>query len=86
MEHGLPAAGTTTATWVDFLIMAGAFAVIAFGALIWVFYFRKKKRKHRHRQGHQRGRRPVNPTLAQTGGLPPARPSASPDGTPSQTP
>jgi hypothetical protein len=75
-----------TATWVDFFIMAGVFALIATGALIWVFYFRKGRGKRRHKHHHQRGRRSVNPTLAQTGGLPPARPPESPGATPSQMP
>jgi len=86
MEEGLPTVSPATASWMDFLVMAGVFALIAIGALIWVFYFRKKRRKHRHKHRHQHGRRSVNPTLAQTGGLPPARPSASPDGPSSQTP
>ena len=75
-----------TATWVDFFIMVGVFALIATGALIWAFYFRKTRRKHRHKHRHRRGRRSVNPTLAQTGGLPPPRPPESREGTPSQTP
>ena len=75
-----------TATWVDFFIMAGVFVVIAFSALILVFYFRKRRRKHRHRHRHHRERRAVNPTLAQTGGLPPPRPPEPPHAAPSQTP
>jgi hypothetical protein len=75
-----------TATWVDFFIMAGVFVLIATGALVWVLYFRKRGHKRRHNKPrHQRERRPANPTLAQTGGLPPPRPP-TPDGTPSQTP
>jgi len=75
-----------SATWVDFFIMAGVFVLIAVGALIWVFYFRKRRRKRRHKHRHERRRRAVNPTLAQTGGLPPTRPSEPPSVTPSQTP
>jgi len=75
-----------TATWVNFLIMTGVFVLIAMGALIWVVYFRKRGRKHRHKHRHQRERRSVNPTLAQTGGLPPARPPEPPGASPSQTP
>ncbi|MGO8766710.1 MAG: hypothetical protein ACLQSR_16430 [Limisphaerales bacterium] len=33
-----------------------------------------EERRHRHRHGH----RPVNPTLAETGGLPPRRPPDEP--------
>jgi hypothetical protein len=75
-----------TAAWVDFFIMVGVFALIALGALIWVFYFRKRGRKRRHKRRHQRERRAVNPTLAQTGGLPPPRPPGTTDETPSQSP
>lgn len=75
-----------TETWVDFFIMAGVFVMIAIGALIWVFYFRKRRRKRRHKHRHQRERRPVNPTLAQGGGLPPVRPSEPSDATPSHSP
>ncbi|HXR04875.1 MAG TPA: hypothetical protein VN836_09230 [Verrucomicrobiae bacterium] len=85
MDDGLPAVGPMTQTWVDFFIMAGVFALIAIGALIWVFYFRKRRRKHRHKHRHRRARRAANPTLAQTGGLPPARPPEPPGATPSQT-
>lgn len=66
--------------------MAGVFALIAIGALVWVFYFRKPGRRHRRKHRHHRERRSVNPTLAQTGGLPPPRPPEPPDATPSQTP
>ncbi len=86
MEDGLPAVGPITAIWVDFFIMAGVFALIAVGALIWVLYFRKKGHRRRHKHRHQRERRSANPTLAQTGGLPPPRPPEPRDGTPSQTP
>ena len=75
-----------TATWVDFFIMAGVFALIAIGALIWVVYFRKRGRRRRHKPRHRHERRPANPTLAQTGGLPPARPPTPSEETPSQTP
>ena len=75
-----------TAAWVEFFIMAGVFVLIGIGALIWVFYFRKRRRKHRHKHRHHRERRVVNPTLAQTGGLPPPRPPEPPRATPSQTP
>ena len=75
-----------SATWVDFFIMAGVFALIAISALIWVFYLRKRGRKRRHKHRDHRERRTVNPTLAQTGGLPPPRPPESPDATSSQPP
>jgi hypothetical protein len=58
----------------NFLAMAGGMLLVASGTLIWYFAFRKgrkpRKRKHRH---HHRKHRALNPTLSQTGGLPPVR-------------
>jgi hypothetical protein len=85
MEDALPAPGRLTPGWVDFFIMAGAFALVGIGMLIWIFYFRKpgkRRRKHRHR--HERHL--SNPTLAQSGGLPPVRPEVKPSRRPSPTP
>jgi hypothetical protein len=57
--------------WVNFLAMAIAVLVASIGALLWLVMFRKKrKRKRKH---HSREKRQLNPTLAQTGGLPPVR-------------
>jgi hypothetical protein len=70
---------------VDFFIMAGAFALVGIGTLIWIFFFRKpgkRRRKHRHR--HERYS--SNPTLAQSGGLPPVRQKEKPSHRPSPTP
>jgi hypothetical protein len=86
MENTLPPVGPMTGMWVDFFIMVGVFALVATGALIWAFYFRKRRRKHRHKHRHKHDRHSINPTLAQTGGLPPPRPPESRDRTPSQTP
>ena len=58
--------------WLNFLAMAVGIIVAAIGALLWVVMFRKKgKRKRRHH--HSREKRQLNPTLAETGGLPPVR-------------
>ncbi|MEI9866038.1 MAG: hypothetical protein WDN00_16095 [Limisphaerales bacterium] len=57
--------------WANFLAMAGVILLVAVGSLIWFLAFRtKRKRKRRH---HHRERRPLNPTLDQTSGLPPRR-------------
>ena len=57
--------------WLNFLAVAGCMLLGAFGVLIWYVFFRKKrKRKYRH---HHREKHPLNPTLAETGGLPPKR-------------
>lgn len=50
-------------------IICGATVAVLLPVLIWVAFFRKR-RKRRRRHEH----RPLNPTLAQTGGLPQARP------------
>ncbi len=73
MDDSLPAVGNMSPAWGNFFIMLGVFALVAIGAIIWVLFFRrtkKRKRKHRHRHEH----RSPNPTLAESGGLPPIRP------------
>jgi hypothetical protein len=73
------AIGQMSPQWVDFFIMAGAIALVAIGALVWTFYFRKpgrRRRKSRHHHEH----RLLNPTLAQNGGLPPVRREEKPPG------
>ena len=81
----LPALGRITPEWVDFLIMLGAFLLIAGGALIWLFFFRKTGKRRRKRR-HHREHSPSNPTLAQSGGLPPVRKEEKPYPQPSLTP
>ena len=68
--------------WLNFLAMATGILVAAIGALLWFVTFRKKgKRKRRH--CHHQEKRQLNPTLAQTGGLPPIRENEK---SPGQTP
>jgi hypothetical protein len=85
INDGLPAPG-----WADIFIVAGAVLLAAFVAFVWLAFFRKKQTHlHRHRHGHhgkkrrRREHRKLNPTLAQTGGLPPIRTEEKPPG---QTP
>jgi hypothetical protein len=55
------------------LIIIGA---SAFVALVCFILFRSKlmrRHKHHHHHRHSRSKRNLNPTLAQTGGLPPLR-------------
>jgi type VI protein secretion system component VasK len=64
----------------DWLVFAGvllAVCVVTFGIVIWVMLLRKrgKKSSRKHRK-HQH--RHTNPTLAETGGLPPIRESDQP--------
>ena len=61
-----------SADWVLFLAALLAIGLAIGIVTIWMFIVRpkKKKRKHHHRKRHQRQH---NPTLAETGGLPPVR-------------
>ena len=80
MDDALPAIGSLPPEWVDFFIMAGAIALVAIGALTWVFYFRKRARRRRRKSRHRHEHRLRNPTLAQNGGLPPVRREEKPPG------
>jgi hypothetical protein len=53
----------------DYLVIIGAAVFVAF---VWFFLFRSKL-MHRHKHHRRRSQRKLNPTLAQTGGLPPIR-------------
>jgi uncharacterized membrane protein YciS (DUF1049 family) len=58
----------------DWLIFVAILLAVGIGIacfIIWIFLFRKSSKKHRRRQ--KRHHRQHNPTLAQTGGLPPIR-------------
>ena len=57
--------------WLNFLIVAGCMLLGAVGSLIWFVTFRRKKKRKRKLHHHEK--RPLNPTLAETGGLPPKR-------------
>jgi hypothetical protein len=70
--------------WFNFLAMAVAILLAAIGALVWLVMFRKKGRRKR-RKHHRHEERQLNPTLAQTGGLPPVREDEKPPG-PTPTP
>ncbi len=85
MDDALPAVGRMPPAWADFFIMVGAFALVGIGSLIWIFFFRmsaRRRRKRRHRHEHLS----PNPTLAQSGGLPPVRPEEKPFPRPPPTP
>jgi hypothetical protein len=68
--------------WVDFLVMTGAFLLVATGGLIWMFFFRKtRRRRHKHRHHHDsrpskisrspKSGRPPMPQDETSSGLPP---------------
>ena len=66
----------------DWLIFVAILLAVGIGIacfIIWLFLFRKAGKKRRK---HSRRHRRINPTLAETGGLPPVRhPSDPPKGT-----
>jgi len=69
--------------WLNFLAMALVVLLTAIGSLIWFLAFRKKRKRKRKLHHHEK--RQLNPTLAQTGGLPPRREekgTAAPNPTP----
>jgi hypothetical protein len=57
--------------WVNFLAVAGGMLLGAIGVLVWFLQFRKKRKRKRRPSHHEK--RQLNPTLAETGGLPPKR-------------
>lgn len=87
-DSALPPATPPLPGWQDFFIVLGAVVLAALMVFIWIALFRKKRthRRRHHHHGKKRRRRehrPINPTLAQTGGLPPIRAEERPPG---QTP
>jgi hypothetical protein len=70
--------------WLNYLVLVATLLLAAFAVFVWAVAFRKKPRprKRRHRREHHEQRRP-NPTLAETGGLPPAH---EPENPPPQNP
>jgi hypothetical protein len=85
MDEGLPAIGKMSPEWVDFFIMLGAFSLVAIGAIVWLLLFRKTGKRKRKRRHHHEHRAP-NPTLAESGGLPPVRREEKPFSRPPPTP
>lgn len=53
------------------IVMGSAF-VVTLGAVVWIVFFRSNVRHRRRRRAHNEQHQ-LNPTLAQMGGLPPAR-------------
>jgi hypothetical protein len=80
-NHNLLAMMEPLPQWLNFLAMAAAILVAAMCALLWLVKFRKKGKRKRRHHGHEK--RQSNPTLAQTGGLPPVRENEK---SPGQTP
>jgi hypothetical protein len=60
--------------WAGVLVVFGAAVLVALLALVWIVFFRKNARhRYRRRRLHRNGQQPLNPTLAEVGGLPPVR-------------
>lgn len=60
--------------WAGVLVVFGAAILVTLSALVWIVVFRKSARhRHRRRRPHNDGQQPLNPTLAEAGGLPPVR-------------
>jgi heme/copper-type cytochrome/quinol oxidase subunit 2 len=82
MDDGLPATTSSLSPgWLDIFVVLGAILLVVIGTFIWAVFFRKKTRsrsRHRRQRADHHGRRPVNPTLAQIGGLPPVRQEEKP--------
>jgi len=68
--------------WLNFLAMAVAILLVALVSFLWFALFRKKKRRHKRKHRRQGEQRKLNPTLAESGGLPPVREKKGIEGTP----
>jgi hypothetical protein len=71
MDNGLPAIGSLSEQWLDFFIVAAAIGLVTLLTFIWALFIRKNGK--RKRKSHRRRHRSLNPTLAESGGLPPVR-------------
>ena len=59
--------------WAGEVIVMGTAVLVTLAAMVWILFFRKNARhRRRRRPQHHEQLRPY-PTLAQSGGLPPAR-------------
>jgi hypothetical protein len=78
MDNVLPTGGHLSPGWTQILIVIGAIAAMTALIFFWVVIFHKRGLKQRRRRRNHRGRTSHNPTLAETGGLPPVRPKDQP--------
>jgi hypothetical protein len=77
----LPASGSPATDWLVFAAMLLAMGIPVFCFVLWLLVLRSGAKKKRRRKHKHRHRRQVNPTLADTGGLPPKRdPDEAPPG------
>ena len=80
----IPVVGVMLPEWAGFLVMTGAFLLVAAGSLIWIFFFRKARRRRRKHHHHHHSR-PLDFPPSQKDGLPPGRPEEASSG-PQSTP
>jgi hypothetical protein len=65
--------------WQTFFIMTAVVTLPPITILFCALFFKHKHRRRLHRRRHHdHGNYPANPTLAQTGGLPPVRETDNP--------
>jgi hypothetical protein len=75
----LPSADSPILEWLGFIAFLLFLSVCLGAFIVWLRVAKNQKVKHKHRK--HRHHRPLNPTLAQTGGLPPKRdPNTPPPG------
>jgi hypothetical protein len=74
----LPSADSPVLQWLGFILFLLLLFICLGGVIVWLNLAKKGKTKRKRRHRHHR---PLNPTLAQTGGLPPRRdPNLPPPG------
>jgi hypothetical protein len=75
----LPTADSPFIDWLIFVAILLPVCLVIAGFVVWLLMLRGGSSRHRRRK--RRHHRPTNPTLAQTGGLPPKRdPNQPPPG------
>jgi hypothetical protein len=74
-QYFITSAGTAT-EWLFFFAVLLVLGLAVGGLIIWLTLFRKSGKRRRKNRNHRRRK---NPTLAETGGLPPVRESKKPD-------
>ncbi|HUA38960.1 MAG TPA: hypothetical protein VMA35_11265 [Candidatus Sulfopaludibacter sp.] len=72
--------------WVGVAVVMGAAVLVTLAAMAWILFFRKNARHRRKRRRQHSDQAPLNPTLAQIGGLPPVRQNRKLAGRPTPTP
>ncbi len=66
----LPTADSPVIQWLGFTVFLVLVILVIAGFIVWLKVLRNGKSKRKRKRRH---RRPINPTLAETGGLPPKR-------------